>query len=425
MLKKTIFLVWLVGATTLLSQQANAVPSFARQTGLACSSCHTVFPELTPFGRSFKMHGYTMTTLQQVSNTKSKSLGKDMSINKIPALSAMLQVSANYAKADNPSTTADLPDELSLFYAGEITPNIGSFIQLTLEGAGGSFGMDNTDIRYSNQAGTVTYGATLNNNPTVQDVWNSTQTWGYPFTHGAGVATPVINALGGVVAGLGGYADWGNGFYTELTFYRDTGSFDAGDAGIPSSGITDARVNGLAPYWRLAWNNTLSNGDSLMLGTYGIQTTLYNLPLDANGDPTQASGQHDKYTDIAVDAQYEHTMTNGKDTISAHATYTNENQTLDFSSPGDSPTLKSTRLDATYHWGNAAAATLAYNMNTGSNLGSLGSNVYDDTAWTVQASYLPWQNTKFTLQYVAYSKLAGNSSTSDSNTTMLQGWFMW
>jgi hypothetical protein len=27
--------------------QSQAVPSFARQTGLECSSCHTVFPELT------------------------------------------------------------------------------------------------------------------------------------------------------------------------------------------------------------------------------------------------------------------------------------------------------------------------------------------------------------------------------------------
>lgn len=27
------------------------VPSFARQTGMACEVCHTAFPELTHFGR--------------------------------------------------------------------------------------------------------------------------------------------------------------------------------------------------------------------------------------------------------------------------------------------------------------------------------------------------------------------------------------
>ncbi|MDA8364135.1 MAG: hypothetical protein M0Z84_10055, partial [Gammaproteobacteria bacterium] len=47
----------------LSSQQALAVPSFARQTGLPCEVCHTVFPELTPFGRLFKLNGYTLTGL--------------------------------------------------------------------------------------------------------------------------------------------------------------------------------------------------------------------------------------------------------------------------------------------------------------------------------------------------------------------------
>src|SRR5690242_10749564 len=33
-------------------------PSFARQTGLACSVCHTHYPELTATGRAFKLNGY-------------------------------------------------------------------------------------------------------------------------------------------------------------------------------------------------------------------------------------------------------------------------------------------------------------------------------------------------------------------------------
>ncbi len=37
-----------------------AVPSFARQTGLACIACHTEFPELNAFGRQFKLTGFTL-----------------------------------------------------------------------------------------------------------------------------------------------------------------------------------------------------------------------------------------------------------------------------------------------------------------------------------------------------------------------------
>ena len=38
---------------------AQALPSYARQTGQPCGTCHTDFAGLTPFGRRFKIGGYT------------------------------------------------------------------------------------------------------------------------------------------------------------------------------------------------------------------------------------------------------------------------------------------------------------------------------------------------------------------------------
>lgn len=45
-----------------LPSTASALPLFARQTGQNCVSCHAggQFPELTPYGRMFKMTGYTI-----------------------------------------------------------------------------------------------------------------------------------------------------------------------------------------------------------------------------------------------------------------------------------------------------------------------------------------------------------------------------
>lgn len=40
---------------------ALALPLYARQTGQPCATCHTAFLELTPFGRRFKLGGYTLT----------------------------------------------------------------------------------------------------------------------------------------------------------------------------------------------------------------------------------------------------------------------------------------------------------------------------------------------------------------------------
>src|SRR5215468_6774219 len=47
-------------ATTGVAPPAQALPSFARQTGQPCGTCHTDFPALTPFGRRFKLLGYTV-----------------------------------------------------------------------------------------------------------------------------------------------------------------------------------------------------------------------------------------------------------------------------------------------------------------------------------------------------------------------------
>src|SRR5579863_10733549 len=54
--------IWLglLLAIALGPTRAFAVPSFARQTGQPCAACHTAFPELTPFGRRFKIGGYTL-----------------------------------------------------------------------------------------------------------------------------------------------------------------------------------------------------------------------------------------------------------------------------------------------------------------------------------------------------------------------------
>src|SRR5579859_4567611 len=46
--------------TISFAPPAQALPSFARQTGQPCGTCHTDFPALTPFGRRFKLLGYTV-----------------------------------------------------------------------------------------------------------------------------------------------------------------------------------------------------------------------------------------------------------------------------------------------------------------------------------------------------------------------------
>src|SRR5579863_10275429 len=88
----------------LAAPMAHAVPSFARQTGMACEACHTVFPELTHFGRLFKANGYTLDNLKQVRDidaTKQELL----SLATLPPLAAMIQVSQTWLNSPLPDGT--------------------------------------------------------------------------------------------------------------------------------------------------------------------------------------------------------------------------------------------------------------------------------------------------------------------------------
>lgn len=57
-------------AACLRVPSAQAVPSFSRQTGFPCSSCHYTPPELTPLGRTFKLNGYTLVGEKTISSKK-------------------------------------------------------------------------------------------------------------------------------------------------------------------------------------------------------------------------------------------------------------------------------------------------------------------------------------------------------------------
>src|SRR5271166_3002542 len=85
----------------LAAPMAHAVPSFARQTGMACEACHTVYPELTHFGRVFKANGYTLTSLKQVRGVSSKK-EELLALAQTPPLSIMVQISDTQLKTALP-----------------------------------------------------------------------------------------------------------------------------------------------------------------------------------------------------------------------------------------------------------------------------------------------------------------------------------
>jgi hypothetical protein len=415
------------------------IPSFSRQTGLRCSQCHTTFPQLTPFGRRFKLNGYTLTGLRMIEAEDTSE--RPLKIDLIPPVSAMVQASftrTNKARPGAENGGVELPQALSIFLGEAITPRVGTFLQLTYAAATGTLAIDNADIRYANHgrlgSREVIYGVTLNNNPTVQDVWNDVPAWRFPFASSSLAPTPGVapladGTLAQRVAGLGAYALWDNRVYGEFSVYR---SAPQGGHHPPDSSATGV-LRRLAPYWRAAWQHG-SRRQYLEVGTYGMSARLY---------PRGVGGVTDRYSDIGLDAQYERRVgaarrarpgeqggTEGH--VTAHGSWTGEWQRLDASlAAGRSANLRNTlrdlRLDASYYAPERVGFTVAYFSVTGSVDDSLyagyGARRPDSDGVIGELDYLPWLNTRFALQYVAYNKFNG-SRTGDNNTLYLLAWLV-
>jgi hypothetical protein len=445
----SITLVTVALAVVLLSTSNDvlAVPSFARQTGMACEACHTVFPELTPFGRAFKLNGYLIDNLPQVKEITAEKK-EALLLNWLPPLS--LQFIASYTKfktaLPDPSGgvsqngTVQFPEEASLFYAGRIAPKLGGFIQLTYDNNDNTFGWDNTDIRFADQATLgqdkpLTWGVTLNNSPTVQDPWNSTPAWQYPFSQTSSlapspVATTQLEGIGnGTVAGLSAYGYWNNLVYVELGAYA-AAPHGLGGAPLNSSFCTSTScdtevVQGVAPYWRIALQPHWGR-NSLEVGVLGFTDKV------VAPDSNVTSGPTNRFRDTEFDAQYQFI---GDDSIiSAQFRYIYESQSLNATLPTNPDNhLQSWRLGASYFYQRQWGGSVGYASTTGNANAALyaPTNSPTTTAWAFEVDYLPWQNLKLALQYTLYTKFNGASSNydgngrnaSDNNTLYIFAWF--
>ena len=496
------------------SQPAEALPSFARQTGQPCGTCHTDYPGLTPFGRLFKLNGYTTgggpfrTTIfpswskpdnalaayaKKTNGANGTNLNgqPDTSNIWVPPISMMAIVGYTHTQKDqamlSPFHANDnvVVSPLSFFYGGAITDHIGLFSQVTYNNAppGGSaidpttgmavpptdpcwnceWAWDNTDLRYANTAKLgamdVIYGITANNSPTVQDPWNTTPAWGFPYAGsnvapGPAAATLIDGTYAQYVGGAGGYAFIDNLFYLELTGYHTLDFRTLPKLGEDPFGVPGL-FDGVAPYWRIAvephWGPHW-----LEFGAFGISARVHPWTgADTQGDGTgalleQAFAQTDRYTDVAFDSQYQY---QGDDFwITLRGTYIREKQTLDASfvnglSANPSNSLKTLKAYASLAFGNDNRIVLSgqYFDTWGTSdmleYADLISCQAPDTTcspnsngYIAELDYIPfitstapiwpWANMRLGLQYTYYNKFDGTTvNAHDNNTLFLYAWF--
>jgi len=426
----------------LASTPASAVPAFAQQTGLRCQACHIggLGPQLTEFGRNFKMSGYT----QRVSDAFTMPVSA-------MAVASFVSTAKDQASppADHYGTNNNVTlDEASIFLAGGIGDHFGAFAQFTYDGVGRAFGWDNLDVRavdHITMGGSdVLVGLTLNNNPGIQDAFNTLPAWGFPYTNsdlapGPAAATMFDGGFEMAVLGTTAYAKFENGLYTEAGLY-----FTPGQHFLSALGADEGpgQIDGAAPYVRVAWQKDLADNSNVEIGVFGFFPSFYP-------DNDRSTGRTDDYSDFGVDASYQF-LGDETGVFTMNARYTHEEQDLNAThllggSARTSDTLDDFRIDGSYYWHDWVGATvqlfdtwgsrdpLLYADNRTFSPNSTGVRFQiDATPWGNDVSPLgPRFNMRVGLQYTIYTKFDGagrnydgtGRDAADNNTLRIFTWF--
>lgn len=430
----------LAGALFAATLSAQALPLFARQTGQACVACHVSFPELTPYGRWFKLNGYTFGQRAEVPLAAMLNFGVERVATPTDATGAQV----------DPRDGVPTPSAASLFAGGRLNDHAGAFLQWTYQPFnynyadptqyGGYTHADNMDLRLVGRSEAAeggfpewVYGLTVHNNPTVQDVWNGTPAFGFPwqgpqFNPTPAAATLVDGGLAQSVVGSGAYLFWNRSLYAEFSLYRDaTGPFSLLTWNVPVT----TPLTGSNPYVRLAWNREWGP-HSLEVGAYGAR--FHVLTSGTQGDPT------DTFRDRAIDFQYQYITE--PHTVSVVGSQIWENQHLGYTygaGGSDNPdnTLTTQRIKATYFWHHRWGGSLGLFRTTGSSDATLyqggfglANSVPDSSGYVAELDYQPIPNVRLMAQYTGYRTFNGSSdnvdgmgrSAHDNNVLYLNLW---
>ena len=313
--------IWLAGGGLVVgaaaTRPAKAVPAFAQQTGQPCKACHGggFGPELTPVGREFKIGGYTLRAKRSVPLA-------------LMAISSFTHTRKNQDPAPEHLNQNDnlVLDQASIFLAGGIGSHLGGFAQITYDGIGRTWSWDNLDLRAVTTGKVLgedaVLGISLNNNPAVQDPWNTLPAWGFPFTDTAVSPKPAAGPLidGGLaqsVLGISAYAWIANRAYFEAGGYSSPSSGTLRWLGVDPSNA--GSIRGIAPYARIAYQAKLVGG-TVEVGASALKASLFP-------GRDRSSGFADRYTDLGFDASWQKTM-GSKDSLSFNLRYEHERDDL-------------------------------------------------------------------------------------------------
>lgn len=116
-------------SSILFTQTVQAVPAFARQTGMECNSCHFQnFPALNSFGRVFRAGGYIMAGTQtMIEGQNELTLPSTLNASIITKIRYQLDGAVDDSRGE-----IQWPDEAAILVGGRAAEHVGFLMELGL-----------------------------------------------------------------------------------------------------------------------------------------------------------------------------------------------------------------------------------------------------------------------------------------------------
>ena len=150
---KALWVFLLVCMTlTLVIQDAEAVPAFARRYRISCNTCHAPFPKLKPYGDDFAGAGFI---LEEEENERDYVTAGDdiLWLNKDFPIAAKFEAYAVAEQNDETETDLQSPYGLKLFSGGTLYRNIGYYFYFYMSERGEVAGIEDAYVHFDNVFG--------------------------------------------------------------------------------------------------------------------------------------------------------------------------------------------------------------------------------------------------------------------------------
>jgi hypothetical protein len=147
-----VVLLCVVLAVAVAPRQAEAIPAFARQHKISCTTCHAPFPRLKDFGAEFAANGFALPEGENARDFVNTG-DDELKLNKAFPIAARMDLYGIYEDQEEVNNDLRVPYGVKLLSGGTVAHNVGYYFYFYMSERGEVAGIEDAYIHFNNLFG--------------------------------------------------------------------------------------------------------------------------------------------------------------------------------------------------------------------------------------------------------------------------------